>query len=316
MIYRTTKSLMLIFFGLSLFSCATAQKMEKKTADRFSIEADVLMEDLEFLSSDEMKGRRTGTPESRKAARYVVKRFEQSGITAFDGGYLDAFKFETKTNKKFEGENVLGFIKGRSKPESYIVVSAHFDHVGISRGEIYNGADDNASGTVALFAIAKYFKEHPPEHSLIFAAFDAEELGLEGAKHFVNNPPVPIKKILLNINLDMVSRSDKNELYIAGTYHYPEYKTILKPLVEKVPVKLLFGHDEPEQKRDDWTTQSDHGVFHEKKIPFLYFGVEDHADYHRPTDDFEKVDKKFFSDSVKSILMATDALDKNLDSKN
>ncbi|NNE65118.1 MAG: M28 family peptidase, partial [Pyrinomonadaceae bacterium] len=202
-----------------------------------------------------------------------------------------------------------------SKPESYIVVSAHFDHVGISRGKIYNGADDNASGTAALFAIAKYFQEHPPEHSLIFAAFDAEEIGLEGAKHFVRNPPVSIEKILLNINLDMVSRSDKNELYISGTYHYPIFKTILSPIVEKVPVKLLFGHDEPEPKRDDWTFQSDHGVFHKKKIPFVYFGVEDHADYHRPTDDFEKVDKKFFSNSVKTIVVATDTLDKSLNSK-
>ncbi|NNE67202.1 MAG: hypothetical protein HKN33_11610, partial [Pyrinomonadaceae bacterium] len=119
MIYRTTKTLALILFGLSLFSCAAAQKMEKKTPDRFSVDADALMEDLEFLSSDEMKGRRTGTPESRKAARYVAKRFEESGITAFEGGYLDAFKFETKRKKKYEGENVIGLIKGRSKPESY-----------------------------------------------------------------------------------------------------------------------------------------------------------------------------------------------------
>src|SRR5690606_18370697 len=100
--------------------------------------------------------------------------------------------------------NVLGWIKGTENPDSFIVISAHYDHEGVKKGIIYNGADDNASGVSALFSFAEYFKSNPPKHSVILAAFDAEELGLRGSKYFVENPIVPLEKIRLNINLDMV----------------------------------------------------------------------------------------------------------------
>lgn len=269
-----------------------------------------LIADLKFLSSDALSGRGIGTPGGETARQYLEKRFRESGIKAFDGGYLKTFEFSGRGDVKIAGANVVGFVEGTSKKDSFIVVSAHYDHVGIEKNEIYNGADDNASGAAALMAIAEYLKANPPAHSIIFAAFDGEESGLRGAKAFVEKPPVQLEKIVLNINMDMISRSDKNEIYAAGAHHYPRLKAMIDKIAKTSSVKLLQGHDRPELGINDWTKQSDHYAFHAKKIPFVYFGVEDHADYHRPTDDFEKIDQEFYIRVVDMIASAVTALDR------
>ena len=302
-----------IFFQISNVSEAQKQKVEKiwKVTSK-TIDAKSLIKDIKYLSSDELKGRETGTNENVRAKMYVATRFNQSGVKAFGQNYFQKFSFADRKENKFDGVNVFGFIKGRKTPSKYIVITAHYDHVGVNNGEIYNGADDNASGTAALFAIAKYFKKHKPNHSIIFAAFDAEEKGLQGARYFVDNLPVSQSDILLNINMDMVSRSDKNELYAAGTFHYPNLKPYIEAIQNQAPVKLKIGHDSPDLGRDDWTFQSDHGAFHRKKIPFIYFGVEDHKDYHKPTDDFENIQPKFYVNAVETVLMAIKSIDENI----
>lgn len=304
------KLLSILFLVLVLSLIALAQEKAINSANSEKSTRDLLAEDLKYLSSDELKGRETGTPESKVARDFIARRFKESGVIAFETGYFQNFSFESRTKLLIEGANVVGFIKGSKLPNKYIVVSAHYDHLGIRGENIYNGADDNASGTAALFAIARYFRKCQPEHSLIFAAFDAEEKGSPGAREFLKKPPVDVSSIVLNVNLDMIARGDKNELYISGTYHYPNLKPLVEPLVKDAPIKLLFGHDSPESKRDDWTPQSDHRVFHEAKIPFLYFGVEDHPDYHKPTDDFEKVDIDFYANAVEMIKKAIVAVDK------
>lgn len=304
-----TAFLVLLSFSFVL----QAQDSAAMSADKpVSSIKEILAADLKYLSSDELKGRETGTPESKVAREFVAKRFKESGVIAFDKGYFQPFSFEGRAKEKIDGANVVGFIKGSGKSDKYIVISAHYDHLGVRNGTIYNGADDNASGTAALFVIADYFSKKKPKHSLIFVAFDAEEKGSPGAKEFLKNPPVEVSKIVLNVNLDMVARGDKNELYISGTYHYPSLKPLVEPLVKGAPLKLLFGHDTPEPRSDDWTTQSDHRVFHQAKIPFVYFGVEDHPDYHRPTDDFEKVNMEFYANAVETIIKAVNALDVGL----
>lgn len=268
-----------------------------------------LLEDVKYLASDELEGRSPERPSIAKARDYVAKRMRESGIEP----ERQQFKFMPRRGKEeLAGVNFIGRIAGRSKEKSgkFIVITAHYDHVGIQNGQIYNGADDNASGTAALFAIASYFKKNRPEHSLIFVALDAEEMGLQGARHFVANLPVAKDAILLNVNMDMLSRSDKGELYAAGTHHYPQFKPALEAVQKKAPVKLLLGHDRPELGRDDWTNQSDHAAFHAAKIPFIYFGVEDHPDYHRPTDDFEKIDQEFYVKAVETILDFVSKFDK------
>ncbi len=277
------------------------------------VNAKQLINDIETLAADEMRGRGAGSPEIVKAREFVEKRFKESGLKPLETSYLQEFPLRNRNNVEAgKGTNVIGVIKGRKTPEKYIVITAHYDHVGVQNGEIYNGADDNASGTAALFALAEYFNKKRPANSLLFVAFDAEERGLQGARHFVNNLPVKKESILLNINMDMISRSDKSELYAVGTFHYPLLKPHLEKIAKRAPVKLLFGHDRPELGRDDWTNQSDHAAFHQAKIPFIYFGVEDHEDYHRPTDDFENIDQKFYVKAVETILSAVKEMDKNL----
>jgi Zn-dependent M28 family amino/carboxypeptidase len=192
------------------------------------------------------------------------------------------------------------------------VLSAHFDHLGIRDGVMYPGADDNASGVAVMLGIAEYCKKTPFTHTVIFAAFDAEELGLQGAQAFVATPPVPLDRIALNINLDMVSRNDKRELFASGTYQWPQLKAPLEAVAKRAPITLLFGHDKPMAIAggvEDWTNQSDHGPFNSAKIPFVYFGVEDHADYHKPTDTADKIDRGFFVDVAETILDGVLALD-------
>ncbi len=201
---------------------------------------------------------------------------------------------------------------GGAKAREYIVITAHYDHLGIVKDEIYNGADDDASGTAALFALANYFKEKRPSHSIIFVAFDGEESGLRGSNAFVAAPPVKKESIVLNVNMDMVAHNDKNELYASGTFHYPALKPQLETIAKSAKVKLLIGHDRPEQKSDDWTNQSDHFAFHQAKIPFIYFGVEDHKDYHKPTDDFVNINQEFYIRAVETILETVKTFDKDL----
>jgi Zn-dependent M28 family amino/carboxypeptidase len=152
-------------------------------------------------------------------------------------------------------------------------------------------------------------------HTAVFAALDAEELGLQGARAFLDRPIVPASRIAIDVNLDMVSRSDRNQIYAAGTYHSPWLVPILEDVRRRAAVTLLFGHDRPGSGTlDDWTMQSDHGVFHQAGVPFVYFGVEDHPDYHKPTDTADKIDPAFYRNVVEMLLDAVLALDVKLDS--
>ncbi|HMQ02453.1 MAG TPA: M28 family peptidase [Pyrinomonadaceae bacterium] len=271
-----------------------------------------LLRDIKTLSADDMEGRSADRPSMQKARDYVETRFRESGIQPLGSTFRQEFDIRSRASGEgLKGVNFVGQIRGRKSADKYIIITAHYDHDGIKNGEIYNGADDNASGTAALFAIASYFKKNQPDHSLIFAAFDAEEKGLQGARHFVANLPVSKESILLNVNMDMISRNDKGELYAAGTYHYPKFRPVLEAVRKKAPVKLLLGHDRPGSGRDDWTTQSDHAVFHREKIPFIYFGVEDHKDYHRPTDTFENIQPEFYVKAVETIITAIKGFDTN-----
>ena len=266
-----------------------------------------LLNDVKYLSSDSMKGRKVGTPENHKAALFIADRFKSLHLKSYTKDYLDSFTYKTTSGKDISGANVLAYVPGNT--DSVIVISAHFDHVGVKNGEIYNGADDNASGTAGLLYIADYFSKHKPHHTLLFAAFDAEEEGLIGSKAFIQKPAVDLKNIIIDLNMDMISHNDKGELYVCGTFRYPQMKQYI---VSYKSAKLLTGHDDPKLGNDDWTNQSDQGAFNDKSIPSLYFGVEDHKDYHKPTDDYETINKEFFTDAAEAIKQITINIDKYL----
>ncbi len=265
-----------------------------------------------MLSADAMQGRGTGLPGGIKAREYVIGKFKAAHLNLWKESYIQSFEVKSRGATKLSGANIIGMIKGTVRPEKYIVVSAHYDHLGIRNGNIYNGADDNASGVSALFAMANYFNQHHPRNSLIFVAFDAEEIGLQGSQYFAEHLPVEKTSILLDINLDMIAHNDKNELYAAGSFSYPFLKPYLEAIQKTAKVKLLIGHDDPKQGKDDWSYQSDQWSFHQQKIPFIYFGVEDHKDYHQPTDDFSTINQTFYIHAVETILSAVELIDKDL----
>lgn len=266
-----------------------------------------LLQHLRTLSSDGFEGRRIGTKGGIKAKQYIINQFHTLDVQPLGDSYEQPFSFSSY-GKTYRGANVLGVIKGSNHSEKYIVISAHYDHEGIKRGKTFNGADDNASGISALFSFAEYFKNHPPKHSVILAAFDGEELGLKGSKYFVNNSKVPLKHIRVNLNMDMISRSDNNELYVVGTRHNESLKHIISKFQQPDKLKLLIGFD-GENSREDWTHSSDHASFHKKGIPFLYFGVEDHEDYHTPTDDYENIHPEFYTEAVHAIIAVFNKVD-------
>jgi Zn-dependent M28 family amino/carboxypeptidase len=149
---------------------------------------------------------------------------------------------------------------------------------------------------------------------MLLIALDTEEQGLGGARFFVENPVVPLENIVLNINMDMISTNFVDELYAVGTYHYPFLKSYIEEATTGAEISVLFGHDTPDlPPGDDWTMSSDHGPFHAKGVPFLYFGVEDHPHYHQPTDVFENINPDFYVKAVEAILNTTRHLDANLE---
>jgi len=273
-----------------------------------------LLEDLKTLSSDAMEGRRTGTAGSEKARAFIVERFKASGVVPFGASYEHTFAFRTRgVSGEQRGVNVVGYIDGTLQPRRYIVISAHYDHLGTRNGVVFNGADDNASGTAALFAIAKYFSSHTLRNSFIFAAFDAEELGLLGSQAFVKQPPVDVQLLSLNLNLDMIGREQDRKLFVVGTARQPFLRPTIEAIARNASVRLLMGHENPAGP-EDWTADSDHYSFMQAKIPALYFGVEDFKEHHQATDDYESMTVDFYAKAVETLVQVVGQFDANLES--
>ncbi len=267
----------------------------------------------DVLASDALEGRGSGTPGADAARGFIRKRFEDTGLKPYlQSGWEHPVTILPRPglDAPVPGANLIGWVAGETPGLGpLIVVTAHYDHLGIRDGEIYNGADDNASGAAALTAIAEYFVRQPPRHDILFVALDGEEVGFLGARALVRDPALPLDRAALNINMDMISRSDVDELYVAGTFHTPGLIPLVEQVAAEAPVKLLTGHDRPEDGANDWTTQSDHALFHQAGVPFLYFGVEDHPDYHKPTDDFSAIPLDFYVRSADTVALAVRAAD-------
>ncbi|MCH7401367.1 M28 family peptidase [Belliella kenyensis] len=278
------------------------------------VDHDQLIADIKYLASEELEGRKPLSEGSLKARKYIKERFQSLGLTSQYTDYTQYFDFTNRRDGRTyqKAANIVGFIPG-TETEKIIVIMGHYDHLGQRGEEMILGADDNASGTAAMMALAGYFAKNKPKHSMMFVALDAEEMGMQGARALVADFPFPLEQVRVNINMDMVSRNDDNELYAVGTHHYP----FLKPSLERVAEgrlfpKLMFGHDVPGSGSQDWTNASDHAQFHQKGVPFIYFGVEDHPDYHTARDIFENIQPEFFKAAVDLILASLIAFDSDL----
>jgi Zn-dependent M28 family amino/carboxypeptidase len=276
------------------------------------IDSSRLLTDLKTLSADGMEGRRTGTAGAEKARAFIADRFKASGILPFGTSYMHAFTLTGRENTSIGGINVIGHIDGKRESRRYIVISAHYDHLGTRNGVVFNGADDNASGTAALFAIGKYFASHPPNNSLIFVAFDAEEQGLQGSQTFVRRPPVDAAQLFINVNLDMIGRARDKKLFVVGTARQPVLRPFIDAVAKKSSLRLLKGHEDP-SKPEDWTRDSDHYSFMQAGIPALYFGVEDFEQHHKATDDYETITYEFYVQAVETLIQVVEEFDVNLE---
>jgi hypothetical protein len=278
-----------------------------------------LLEDVRILSADDMQGRDTGAPGGERARNYIVGRLDSLGVVAPPMGRLQPWELQGRTRagpKTFNGVNVIGLIPGRRVADRYIVVTAHYDHVGVNaEGQVFNGADDNASGVATMLALAAELKRQAPEHSVLIVALDGEERGLLGAKHFVEAPPVPLESIAMNLNFDMTARAETDgKLWVTGTYQNPAFRPILEGIPANGAVALAFGKDTPQDTgEDNWVESSDHAAFYRAQVPFLYLGVNYHPDYHRPSDDFERITPSVFISATELSITSFRALDAALD---
>ena len=299
-------------FAITLLALTTACASANPKA---TLDEARLVEDVRALTTPEMAGRSTGSPGGKLARAYVAKRFGEIGLTPIGKDFVHPFTFTLRNGKKYDdAANVIGSIRGTADPERWLIISAHYDHVGEVDGKVHPGADDNASGVSAILAIAAHFKANPPKHSVLFVSFDSEEIALRGARAFVDQPPIPLKQIVAIFNLDMVSANIRNEIYMAGTHHRPWLKPLIEEAAGRSKVKVLYGHDQPPtiSKLQDWTISSDHGPFHTSGIPFVYFGVEDHPNYHQPTDTFANFNREFFVRVVPLFVDVATVMDREL----
>lgn len=289
--FRQFGSICLLLGATSSVACAQRTSGNSETTR--------LMSRLSALSADSMEGRRAGTPGAARARAWIIRELTAMGAKPVGSTFEHFVKLPARPGSDTAGANVVARIPGTRPGGPVIVLSAHYDHLGVRNGETYNGADDDASGCVALITIGERLMKAPLEHDVILAFFDAEESGMFGSRAFVGNGPFPPEQIVLNINLDMIARQDGKALWVAGTAHYPSLKPIADAAVEGSPISVRFGHDTKALKPgDDWTGSSDHAAFHAKGIPFMYLGVEDHPDYHKPGDDADKIDASFFRATV------------------
>lgn len=297
----------------SVFSLANC----KANGHIFDPNTDVAWRDIRILADDKMQGRETASAGSQLARDYIQHRFKQIGLLNFEslGDYRQHFN-RKKWNTSISGINLVGWLEGSQFPDKYIVITAHYDHVGMKGPRIFNGADDNASGVAAMLYIAENLTILRPRYSVVFLATDAEELGLYGAYAFIQNPPIPLQNIRFNLNLDMMAQGgSRQRLYVYGAGKH----TLFKPLVSELKARSLvcvksgrpgYFKGFSGVARINWLKASDHGAFDKAKIPFLFLGVGEHRYYHTEHDTVDVIDQAFFRRAVMTSLQAFSAMDK------
>ncbi len=264
-------------------------------------DAILIRRDIAYLASDALEGRLTGTPGNDMAAAYIARRYKSLRLTSLTPGYLqrfDALSAEEAHSGRTEPrhtENVVAVLGGTDPvlKNEYIVIGAHFDHLGRSStyaqdpeagDAIRNGADDNASGTAAVMELARILSANPPKRSIVFVNFSGEELGLLGSQWFVAHPIVPLDRVVAMLNFDMVGRLKNEKLIVYGT----STATELKPLLDSANAALVGGSLKVNGIGDGFGP-SDQTSFYAKDIPVLHFFTDQHEDYHRATDDVERI---------------------------
>lgn len=289
--------------GCSNNKVLTTEKYEKvltKYVDRIS-EAE-LKKQLYIIAGPEMEGRNAGTESEVRAGNYIANYYKSLGINGPNGNYFQTIPGGTFKRVQGEMRNVMGFIEGAEKPEEIVVISAHYDHDGIKNGELYPGADDDGSGTVAVMEIARVFREAEkngvkPKRSILFLNVSGEEKGLLGSRYYSDNPIFPLANTIANVNIDMIGRVDKDHdektrdfVYVIGSEMLSSdlHKAVLAAN-ENLGIDLDMRYNTPDDP-NRFYYRSDHYNFAKHNIPSVFFFNGVHADYHRPTDTPDKIE--------------------------
>ena len=292
------KSFPFAFLSIALFAaCSNPAVKDDKTQ---------LMADVSFLASDSLEGRGTGTEGERIAADYIANRFKTLGLQTMgdSGSYLQEFTFVPKSNphvmetgdssslgmgvvKEIRANNVIAFMDNQAAQT--VVIGAHYDHLGLGdenslyKGDpqIHNGADDNASGVAVMLELAERLKGKNTGNNYLFIAFSGEEKGLWGSNYYCKNPSYPLEKVNYMINMDMVGRlKEERNLAINGVGTSPAWMPALES-IEVDSINIITT--------ESGVGPSDHTSFYLKDLPVLHFFTGQHEDYHKPTDDVEKI---------------------------
>ncbi len=278
----------LIALAVALVSAGgvAAERTALATAKE-SITASDLKRHVDFLAADALEGREAGSRGGRAASAYLAREFERGGLKPLggDGTFFQPFHGNCR--------NVIGVLPGSDSElkQQYVVVCAHYDHVGYGNrrtsngptGYIHNGADDNASGVAALVELLEALGKlpQPPRRSIVFGLWDSEEQGLYGSKHWISNPTVPLAQVSAVINLDMVGRLRSDRIEVYGT----RTSWGLRRLVSQANADARLALDFTWEMSDN----SDHWSFYQANLPVMMFHTGLHEDYHRPSDDTPKL---------------------------
>jgi hypothetical protein len=285
-----------------------AKKVADITAFKNSITPAELSKHLYIIADDNMEGRNTGEPGQKRAGEYLINEYKKNGIS-FPKGASDFYQkvpsdfmkrgFAPKLN---DSENIWAFIEGSEKPQEIIVISAHYDHVGMKNGEVFNGADDDGSGTVALLEIAQAFNEAKkqgfgPKRSILFLHVTGEEHGLHGSRYYSENPLFPIENTVADINIDMIGRRDtlhpktNNYIYVIGSDRLSSELHTINEEVNAKYTQLELDYKYNDRKDPERIYfRSDHYNFAKKGIPAIFFFNGIHADYHQSSDTPDKIE--------------------------
>lgn len=271
-----------------------------------SIKAEDLKKNLYVIAANDMEGRDTGSAGQKRAGDYMIKQYESYGISypKVLGSYYQpvpsAF-MKTRSGTLPDSENIMAFIEGTEKPNEILVISAHYDHVGMKNGVVYPGADDDGSGTVGVMEIAEAFQKaknegYGPKRSVLFLHVTGEEHGLWGSDYYTQNPVFPLSNTVANLNIDMIGRSDKEN---AGTqYVYVIGSEMLSTELKKINeasnkathnLILNYKYDDPKDP-DRLYYRSDHYNFAKNNVPIAFYFDGIHEDYHKPSDTPDKID--------------------------
>lgn len=308
----------LVYLSVAFTALLFSLKVEAQ-----QIEVSKIKSHIAYLASDELNGRGTGTADEQKAAAYIAKQFAEIKlqVKGANGTYLQSYEFTEPANphatadtvgKKRSLINVIGFLDNGAKQT--IVIGGHYDHLGLGhdgnsleanpKDKIHNGADDNASGTAGVIELARYYANNNRKEAcnFLFICFSGEELGLFGSKQYCEKPVVPLSDVNVMINMDMIGRLEptSKKLMIYGVGTAPEFVSMIAGIKSGLNVMTDSAGVGP----------SDQTSFYLKDIPVLHFFTGQHSDYHKPSDDADKVNYEGEKEVLEFIVRTIDEIEK------